>query len=247
MKQFNLTIVLAVIVLIICAFAFTIVASSLFGSSFTPNLYATLVGAFIGAIISLLVIPIYFNVEKSMRAKALMGARILFLREQGESLKEAYIRFVDTLGLGGSHSVALAGESWQGLDQMYWPDIQTIERIQSNITSKSLITSNFTSIQPIKIAYDALLIAVKDVLRTTSTSIFEGNEDLTKNVLFEAYFHVNKLAVKLNPINVPPTASLQTHLTGMEPDIKQAAIASGKVLMDLCRLADKIKPLITLK
>ncbi|GEM_PF-1080651 len=208
---------------------------------FLANLYASFAGMAAGGVISILVLYFSFAGQKGIRTDAVQGKRILFLRKQSENLKEKYVKYVDTLGLGNIYTIILGGKSWKGLDQSNWPEIQTIEGIQYNIETQDIQTNNFIVIQPIKNSYDELQKAMTEVIEMTGTEIFEGEEQFAENAIYEGYFNVNKLASKLILPAIPQNIPLPNYLNTIHNDIKDAATSAGKVLIDICKLAEIVK------
>jgi hypothetical protein len=189
-----------------------------------------------------LAIRVTLTIEYKRRTKALAPSRIIFLREQGDKLKESYIRYVHTLKLGGSSLGALVAKSWRGLDISNWPDSSTIDQIQSEIENQKL-TAPYTR-RSIRKSFDNLLSSMEDVMRISGTAVFEGNEELTKHVLFGAYYHVSNLEPKLILLSQLPTSQILSNIIKIEKDLKKAATSTGEVLIDICKLADEVKPFI---
>jgi len=206
---------------------------------FGPNFAAAIVGGALGAAIALVVVLISFALQNWSRSKALEPARYLFLRQEGEGLKEAFIRYVDTLRIGQQSSVILAGKSWKALKREFWPDIDTISTIQSSI-DKSQVSGQYEN-QALTCTYNQLRTSLEEVVSKSATAIFEGKESLIVPVLWEADFKVGSLWAKLSGIGAGRVEQQSLELTSVEKQIKEAGIAVGELLKALCKLGKGIQ------
>ena len=207
---------------------------------FGPSFYGALLGVSLGAALALIVVLINFEIQRKMRSTAMNLARFVFLREQGENLKEAYIRYVDTLRLGGKNTGTLAGQSWKALKREFWPDIHCISNIQSSIGRLSL--PNSVNGQAFHRAYQELRASVQEIVRAASTTaIFESKEKLVEDTIFQADFKIGLLGSKLIPLQLSRDTDLEYDLRELELEIKNAATSSGEVLEGLCKLGNVVK------
>ena len=117
-----------------------------------------------------------------------------------------------------------------------------VNHIQDNIKNQS---ASFTSdVQAILIAYNELLTSVKDIANVGGSRIFSQNRDLVESTSLEAYFYISNLWIQLDPISRMSKPQNLIQLTLIENQLKEAADKSGIVLIDLCKFALRIKPLI---
>ena len=178
----------------------------------------------------------------SKDAKELLGHRILFLHDKGDKLRESYINFINALGFDDDHTKTLYRNSWKLIQPENWPNLDTINQIQHNIRNQS---ANFTiNVQAILVTYNELLYSVKEVANAGSTRIFSRNRDLVESTSLEAYFYISNLWIALDPISRMLEPQNHIQLTLLENQLKDSAFRSGIVLIDLCKFAFRIKPLL---
>ncbi len=228
-----------IVIFVILAVSFFVKGFLKYGDDqFGPNFWADLGGGCLGTALSLIVVIISFEIERINRSKSLNAARYLLLRDEGESLKEAYVRYLDTLRLGGECTVKLSGRSWQALKRDCWPDVAIISEVQSCIGTKSL--SGTYDFLVIKNAYSELRMYVNAFKDISTIALFEGKEYLVNPVLWEADFTVNSLSAKLFPLESKCDSARQVDLSSIESQIREAGLASGEFLKALCKLADSV-------
>ncbi len=201
--------------------------------SFGPNFTSAMVGGALGGAISLIVVLISFVLQQDSRSRALQPARYLFLREDGEELKEFYTAFIDALRIGGQNSLSVAGKSWAALKKEVWPDIKSIDLVQNDI-SKSRISGLYSS-QAIEEKYHRLRESVELIVRISATGVFEGKENLIEPVLWEADYNVHALKPKLDQLIAQQIVARQGNvdLSPIEKPLKDAVISTGKLLINL--------------
>lgn len=237
MKSAFLFIGIGIVVFAIFAIVNTLCGFHAYGSqNFGPNFTSAMVGAGLGAAVSLVVVLIAFLLQQGSRSSALEPARYLFLCEDGEDLKESYIAFIDTLRIGGQNSVNLSGKSWKALEKEVWPDIENIELVQNDI-SKSRISGSYSS-QAILEKYNRLRESIEEIVHDSATAVFEGKENLIVPVLWEANYNVHALFPKLHQLTVQQE---DVDLSSIEKILKDVVVSAGKLLINLCKLGKNIK------
>ncbi len=113
--------------------AFIIITFALMGwgylvyqvSTFGSNLVASLVGASLGATLSLLTVALSFAITHQHRRENLSYARFAFLRRQGEHLWQMYIAFCQSLG---ADTTTIDKYTWNSADRAFWPSDQKLQR-----------------------------------------------------------------------------------------------------------------------
>jgi hypothetical protein len=235
-----LTVCIGITVFVLLTIWFSLNAFHMYGNErFGPNFASAMVGGSLGAAISLIVVLISFVLQQQSRSSALEPARYLFLRQEGERLKESYVRYLDVLRLGQQTSVMLAGKSWEALKREFWPDIDTIAEVESYINK--LPVSGLYNNQAVTGAYDQLRASIEQVVRMSATAVFEGKENLIVPVLWEADFKVGSLWARLQELGAGKAAQQSLDLTPVEKPIKEAGISVGELLKALCKLGKDIK------
>ena len=101
--------------------------------SFGPSHTATLVDIGISVSAALLLFVLAIIVTNKSRQQSLSGRRFKFLRVQGEDLLLAVIDYVDTVGLSGAESLALAKTSWNSAAKSVWPTRQVIQSVKRRV------------------------------------------------------------------------------------------------------------------
>ena len=163
------------------------------------------------------------------------------MRREGEILKEAYIRYVDTLGNAANFTLCLSTESWKNLSS-YWPRTDTIKRIQTSVASQRINFVNLAA-NALLDAHTNLLAAIEEVVRITGSAVFEGKEELAEEALFNGYSDIDTLVMPLRRIAGLQPVQWQSELEGIQNELRKAAIAAGEILLDLCALAKEAEPL----
>ncbi|MGD0856496.1 MAG: hypothetical protein ABSA18_11925 [Dehalococcoidia bacterium] len=192
-----------------------------------------------GSVITALMIVVCTS---SKDAKELFGHRIFFLHDKGEKLRESYIDYINALGFDNIDTKTLSANSWKQMEPENWPNIDVINKIQSNIQTQSIRFTN--DVQAILSAHDKLLASVKDVANVAGTRIFSENRDLVELTSLSAYFHTSNLWIELDALSrmLPPED--RAKMTHFENQLKESAIKCGVVLIDLCKFANRMKPLL---
>jgi hypothetical protein len=209
--------------------------------SFGPNFTSAMVGGGLGGAISLVVVLVSFLLQLESRSRALEPARYLFLREDGEELKESYIAFIDTLRISGNHSTNLSSKSWQALSKEAWPDINVVNLVQKDVETSRI--SGLYEHSAILLKYTRLQDSIEEIVHSSATAIFEGKENLVQPVLWEAEYNIHTLRTKLDRLINQQIISQQIEidLSPIETPMKEMVISAGKLLINLCKLSKGIK------
>lgn len=193
----------------------------------------------IAAGLTALTIAVYVS---SNHVRELKGHRLLFLHEYGESLRKSYIDYLRSLGYDNANMKSLSDNNWLHVEIENWPKKETIDQIQGALRNQSVNFSN--GAQPVISSHSRLLESVKSIASIANTRLFDENRDLVVQSSLDAYFYVSNLWVILDPISGKPPIEARLQLTLIENQLKDSANCCGVVLMDLCKFANRMKPLL---
>jgi hypothetical protein len=162
----------------------------------------------------------------------------LFLLEEGENLKDAYVSYLYALKLDSQDTAKLSQLSWRSPDRKLWPDISSLCNIQNSIGETAL--ANQLNIYTLKEAHDKLRRSVIHVMRISTMAMFNGKEYLLERVLREIDNKLNRLSTELVRYHADDDRSKELDFTLIEKPLKDAAHSTVNLLKALCKIADGI-------
>ena len=179
-----------------------------------------------------------FMLEWDEQFKTLDIARYLFLRDDGDKLKESYVRYLVAFNLGGREVDKLSQRSWRRMDRNLWLSASMISEVQSRL-NESAVSGEF-SVYVVKGAYDGIRRSVGSVARVSRMAMFEGKEYLLEHALRDADDVIDRLGVELVRYKLDTELGKPCDFAPIGEPIKSVAVISGNLLKSLCKIADEI-------
>jgi hypothetical protein len=231
---------IGVIMLLIVAITSALCGYYRYGTDiFGPNVQAEAFGIAVSLALTFLTIILTFEIEKKMRENTLNASRFLFLRNKAERFKEAFINYINVLGINGQLSDLYQDKSWESFSKKYWPLKHDLKKLKFNINE--LVIQKKRSFKAVNEAYGNLFKNYEEIVETTSTGIFEGEEDLIQKHIFPVLLSLGIFRshlIKFRPIN---NSDELVDLTELSDEIKDSINNCIDILNTLVALSEKVR------
>lgn len=179
-----------------------------------------------------------FVLNRGSQSSARNIALHLFLREEGENLKEAYVYYISALKLYSPETASLSQRSWRSPDRRLWPDVSTLSSLQHSIVGTPLAKQ--LNVCAVKESFGILRGYISRVVSMSKMAMFWGNEYLLERVLHRADVSLDRLGVELIRYQTDDDWSEELDFTPIEELLKEVAMLIGDLLKTLCKLAEKV-------